>query len=130
MAHLAGALGKPVWTLLPFEAEWRWMVERDDSPWYPTMRLFRQTVRGDWKGLIEQVARELSPEREQVLPGAGGRTRSSAGSGRPCQENSLRRSIVRREFATVFPEGSGRNGVTHVGHHFDEHVRVVHAQHS
>jgi hypothetical protein len=59
VAHLAGALGKPVWTLLPFEAEWRWMVGRADSPWYPTMRLFRQTARGDWKGLLEQVAAEL-----------------------------------------------------------------------
>jgi tetratricopeptide (TPR) repeat protein len=59
VAHLAGALGKPVWTLLPFEAEWRWMVARPDSPWYPTMRLFRQTAPGAWPGLREQVGREL-----------------------------------------------------------------------
>ena len=60
VAHLAGALGKPVWTLLPFEAEWRWLIGREDSPWYPTMRLFRQTAPGDWPGLLERVRRELA----------------------------------------------------------------------
>ena len=55
VAHLAGALGKPVWTLLPFEVDWRWMIGRADSPWYPTMRLFRQTKRGDWPSVIAQV---------------------------------------------------------------------------
>lgn len=59
VAHLAGALGKPVWLLLPFSADWRWMAERDDSPWYPTMRLFRQNRRGDWKRVIERVILKL-----------------------------------------------------------------------
>ena len=59
IAHLAGALGKPVWILLPHVADWRWMQERDDSPWYPTARLFRQRSVGDWAGVIEQVAEEL-----------------------------------------------------------------------
>jgi ADP-heptose:LPS heptosyltransferase len=59
VAHLAGALGKSVWTLIPFVPDWRWMLERDDSPWYPTMQLFRQTKRDDWPGVIERVAREL-----------------------------------------------------------------------
>ena len=58
--HLAGALGKPVWTLLPFIPDWRWMLEREDSPWYPTMRLFRQSIRGDWDGVIKRVAEALS----------------------------------------------------------------------
>lgn len=58
-AHLAGALGRPVWTLLPCVAEWRWMLAREDSPWYPTMRLFRQPSRGDWTSVLERVAREL-----------------------------------------------------------------------
>jgi len=59
MAHLAGALGKPVWTLLSFAPDWRWLLGREDSPWYPSMRLFRQTARGDWPGVIGRVAHEL-----------------------------------------------------------------------
>ena len=58
-AHLAGALGVPVWTLLPHEADWRWMESRADSPWYPTMRLFRQRKPGDWRDVIEDVRRAL-----------------------------------------------------------------------
>ena len=47
-AHLAGALGVPVWVALPFAPDWRWLLDREDSPWYPTMRLFRQKRRGEW----------------------------------------------------------------------------------
>ena len=59
VAHLAGALGKPVWTLLPFVPDWRWMLNRGDSPWYPTMRLFRQPSLGDWESVILKVKDEL-----------------------------------------------------------------------
>ena len=59
VAHLAGALGKPVWVLLPKVPEWRWMLDRPDSPWYPTMRLWRQTAAGDWTSLVRRVAAEL-----------------------------------------------------------------------
>ncbi len=55
-AHLAGALGKPVWVILPYAADWRWMLDREDSPWYPTMRLFRQPQPGDWRTPIERIA--------------------------------------------------------------------------
>lgn len=58
-AHLAGALGKPVWTLLQADADWRWMENRMDSPWYPTMRLFRQQQQGEWVPVITQVAQQL-----------------------------------------------------------------------
>jgi tetratricopeptide (TPR) repeat protein len=61
LAHLAGALGKPVWILLPFIADWRWLIDRPDSPWYPTARLFRQQRIGDWDAVTAQVAEELSP---------------------------------------------------------------------
>jgi hypothetical protein len=59
VAHLAGALGKPTWLLLAFVPDWRWMLEREDSPWYPTMKLFRQEVRGNWRGAVSRVARAL-----------------------------------------------------------------------
>jgi tetratricopeptide (TPR) repeat protein len=59
VAHLAGALGKPVWTLLPFVPDWRWMLDREDSPWYPSMRLFRQKTYGDWESLIANITIEL-----------------------------------------------------------------------
>jgi hypothetical protein len=58
-AHLAGALGKPVWTLLAYTADWRWLLGRNDSPWYPSMRLFRQRVWGEWDGVFEEVAARL-----------------------------------------------------------------------
>jgi hypothetical protein len=60
VAHLAGTLRVPVWLLLPFVPDWRWLLKRDDSPWYPSMRLFRQPARGDWQSVINAVAAELS----------------------------------------------------------------------
>lgn len=59
VAHLAGALGRPVWTILCHTPDWRWHLDRADSPWYPTMRLFRQPAWGDWSAVFEQVAQEL-----------------------------------------------------------------------
>jgi ADP-heptose:LPS heptosyltransferase len=60
IVHLAGAIGKPVWTLLPFIPDWRWMLERNDSPWYPSMRLFRPPRAGDWESVFIEVSRELA----------------------------------------------------------------------
>jgi len=60
MAHLAGTLGKPVWTMLPFAADWRWMLDREDTPWYPSMRLFRQPAAGDWQAVIARMRAELA----------------------------------------------------------------------
>ncbi len=59
IAHLAGAMGKPVWILLPHLADWRWMQLRETTPWYPTARLFRQKAPGDWAGVVKRVANEL-----------------------------------------------------------------------
>ncbi len=64
VAHLAGAIGAPVWVLLPHVPDWRWMLDREDSPWYPTMRLFRQQQRGEWQPVIERVAAELRSRTE------------------------------------------------------------------
>jgi Tfp pilus assembly protein PilF len=60
VAHLAGALGKPCWVLLPALPDWRWMLGRADSPWYPSVTLYRQTTDGDWPGVIVRVARALA----------------------------------------------------------------------
>ena len=60
VAHLAGALGKPVWILLSARSDWRWLTDRKDSPWYPSARLFRQKAEGDWGPVIASVAAELS----------------------------------------------------------------------
>jgi tetratricopeptide (TPR) repeat protein len=59
IAHLAGALGVPVWTVLSFVPEWRWLLDRSDSPWYPTMRLFRQSCLGDWEEVMKRVAEDV-----------------------------------------------------------------------
>ncbi|MFP3740965.1 glycosyltransferase, partial [Burkholderia sp. SIMBA_019] len=59
VAHLAGASGVPVWVLLPLCTDWRWMSDRDDSPWYPQMRLFRQSKRNDWSDVMEDLRTAL-----------------------------------------------------------------------
>jgi tetratricopeptide (TPR) repeat protein len=60
VAHLAGALGTPVWLALPYRPDWRWLLDREDSPWYPTMRLFRQPQPGQWPAVFERMAKELA----------------------------------------------------------------------
>ncbi|MGB7985879.1 MAG: hypothetical protein WCF54_12010, partial [Terracidiphilus sp.] len=60
MAHLAGALGRPLWVMLNKVADWRWLLEREDCPWYPNARLIRQPRQGDWHGVIERVRAELA----------------------------------------------------------------------
>ena len=60
-AHLAGAMNVPVWTILHDQADWRWMNTRSDSPWYPSMRLFRQQEKGNWETVMEEVVRNLFP---------------------------------------------------------------------
>lgn len=60
VAHLAGAMGKPVWIMLPYAPDWRWLLGRHDSPWYPTARLFRQSRAGDWSGVTSRIAEALA----------------------------------------------------------------------
>ncbi|PWC75414.1 tetratricopeptide repeat protein [Azospirillum sp. TSH64] len=67
-AHLAGALGVPLWVALPFSADWRWLTGRDDSPWYPTARLFRQPAPGDWPAVARRMAAELAALAQRFRP--------------------------------------------------------------
>jgi hypothetical protein len=60
IAHLAGALGRPAWVALKYVPDWRWLLDRSDTPWYPTMRLFRQPTDEDWDGLFAQMQTELA----------------------------------------------------------------------
>jgi tetratricopeptide (TPR) repeat protein len=69
--HLAGALGRPAWGMMPFAADWRWLTERTDSPWYPTMRLFRPSASGDWAGIIDRVCAGLAVYLEGREWGSG-----------------------------------------------------------
>ncbi len=64
IVHLAGALGKEVWTLLPYSPDWRWMLDREDSPWYPTMKLFRQPEPGDWDSVFSSIKECLMKRSE------------------------------------------------------------------
>ena len=68
-AHLAGALGKPIWLALMFGGEWRYVPGREDNPWYPSMRIFQQTRFGDWNGVIERIGKAL--EAREGLPPPG-----------------------------------------------------------
>jgi ADP-heptose:LPS heptosyltransferase len=69
-AHLAGALAKPLWVLLPFSPDWRWMLGREDSPWYPTARLFRQSRAGDWDDVVARVRDALTARASTCRPPA------------------------------------------------------------
>ncbi|WP_263634446.1 tetratricopeptide repeat protein [Geomonas subterranea] len=82
VAHLCGALGLPVWLLVPFVPDWRWLTRRDDSPWYPTMRLFRQSAPGDWDGVLQRVVRALG---ELIATKRGARQAPAADSMRQAE---------------------------------------------
>jgi tetratricopeptide (TPR) repeat protein len=80
MAHLAGALGAPVWVALQLSAEWRWLRGRDDSPWYPTMRLFRQTTLGEWRDVFAGMAKAIESRRSETASSPLSQSQRSAAS--------------------------------------------------
>jgi tetratricopeptide (TPR) repeat protein len=105
VAHLAGALAKPVWVLLPFLPDFRWLLDREDSPWYPTARLFRQNAPGDWSGVISRVVVELekllqayneraSAARVTTLPEVMKRAVAAYEAGRLREADDLARAIL------------------------------------
>ena len=88
IAHLAGALGCPVWTALSLSPDWRWMLNRADSPWYPTMRLFRQSRLADWSEVFERIAAELSALVSTAVRGR--KSTSNTRRARPRRNSSWR----------------------------------------
>ncbi len=68
LAHLAGATATPVWAMIPFAPDWRWLLGRSDSPWYSTMRLFRQPAAGAWRPVVQRVATALAAEARRKRP--------------------------------------------------------------
>jgi glycosyltransferase involved in cell wall biosynthesis len=70
IVHMAGVVGRPGWVLLSTRPDWRWMIGRSDSPWYPTLKLIRQRSPGDWAGVVQELATELAAWREQAMPGS------------------------------------------------------------
>ncbi len=87
VAHLAGAMGKPVWVMVAQPADFRWLEEREDSPWYPTLRLFRQSRRDDWTEVVERVAAALA---ERVRQGTIGAECGSEARCRRCRAHRCR----------------------------------------
>ena len=112
VAHLAGALGKPVWILLCFMPDWRWMLEREDSPWYPTARLFRQQTPGDWEEVfarIKTALKHLISPRSQAVPGNGDTEASPRFSLSPAQvqfyiANALEKQGKKAEATTRYEQ--------------------------
>ena len=89
VAHLAGAMRKPVWIMLPYAPDWRWLLDRDDSPWYPTARLFRQPRAGDWRSVVRRVADSLLQLNDSARRTAGLRR-----GGQRCLVACRRRSVA------------------------------------
>jgi len=111
VAHLAGALGKPVWLMLPEPADWRWFEGREDSPWYPTMRLFRQQRRGDWDEVVTRVKLAM---QEQVRGGLT-RTVSCANQVATSMLASIPPSLPRVTVEQGLSPGFGAAAETRVG---------------
>jgi tetratricopeptide (TPR) repeat protein len=83
IAHLAGGMGRPVWLMLPFDPDWRWLLNREDSPWYPSIKLYRQTAPGDWRGVTEKLANDI----RKYLQGDHTILRPEVWQGPPAQYN-------------------------------------------
>ena len=77
VAHLAGALGVRVWVAMPSVPDWRWLLDRSDCPWYPTMRLFRQDRRGDWQGVFQRIEAALGEHRARLPALPSGESRDA-----------------------------------------------------
>jgi tetratricopeptide (TPR) repeat protein len=110
VAHLAGSLRVETWVLIPFVPDWRWLLDREDSPWYPGMRLFRQTRRGEWLDVIDRVRRELDKRATAIpaeVPAPGGSVRRSDDGLRPAPSCLVLEEKERaRQAADFIPSGA------------------------
>jgi predicted O-linked N-acetylglucosamine transferase (SPINDLY family)/ADP-heptose:LPS heptosyltransferase len=106
VVHLAGALGRPCWVLMPFSPDWRWLLEREDSPWYPSLQLFRQPAPGDWDPVIARIAAALAERAAPRAPAGGPQLDVGAAyaeavqlraDGRPAEAEALARRVLETE---------------------------------
>eukprot|EP01035_Chromulina_nebulosa_P063423 gene63423-86764_t len=95
VAHLAGALGRPVWLLNRFDTDWRWGLGRTDCDWYPSLRQFRQDRAGDWENVVAQVADALTPDADALALDTAGQTAWQAGD-RVAAARLFRRAVSLR----------------------------------
>ena len=115
VAHVAGALGRPVWVVLPLAPDWRWLLDREDTPWYPTMRLFRQRRLGEWDEVFERIAAALgaavAASAGEAPPSRAG-TRAPAGSTARTRQPSAagRRKGPERDRTRAGGASRGRGG--------------------
>jgi len=131
--HLAGALGKPVWVMIPKPADWRWLEDRTDTPWYPTMRLFRQECQGEWAPVIDQLVAALaacvamqSPTKQiGPAPAVAGSTLTSRSVGSPMRVLS---EVVetRAGFMQYFPnDGITGKSLARYGEFLQQHIDIL-----
>ena len=111
VAHLAGALGARVWLAIPFAPDWRWLLDRSDSPWYPTLRLFRQSHAGDWDGVFERIAAELAAVAGRARTLTRGDQAMAVSNRKSRRASAHRVSLAIRTFSTTsmhWPRGPTR----------------------
>ncbi|MCC6194790.1 MAG: tetratricopeptide repeat protein [Burkholderiales bacterium] len=118
VAHLAGAMGKPVWLMIPTVADFRWMQDREDSPWYPTMRIFRQASKDDWDDVVRRVGESL----RKVANGDGSVLRPPLSSDRPPEQMARETSNTPQPIALVT---EGRDGILQYVQGLDAECRSI-----
>ncbi|MEG3639879.1 tetratricopeptide repeat protein [Magnetococcus sp. PR-3] len=116
VVHLAGAMGCPVWTLIAYSPDWRWLLDRDDSPWYPSMRLFRQSTRGDWPEVMDRVSHAVTQQFDRV--------HAQAETSAPMHTQSLEVASPKPDQQMFFCFGPPKSGTTLLQYLLDQHPQI------